>query len=120
MSGANRANFPKARANRQTVGTPGTPEPLTGPQSGATFDLVFPATFESTALRVPVNGGITIRALDTNSGAVYVGDDTVSASTGFELNPGEQVDLSVARSRDLFVDADSAGDGVHYLASINP
>ena len=38
---------------------------------------------------------ITIKALAGNSGLVYVGTDTVSATTGFELSPGQEKILSL-------------------------
>ena len=38
---------------------------------------------------------ITLKALAGNSGLVYVGTDTVSAATGFELSPGHEKTLSL-------------------------
>ena len=38
---------------------------------------------------------ITFKALAGNSGLVYVGTDTVSAATGFELSPGQEKILSL-------------------------
>ena len=38
---------------------------------------------------------ITFKALPGNSGLVYVGTDTVSAATGFELSPGQEKILSL-------------------------
>ena len=38
---------------------------------------------------------ITFKALAGNSGLVYVGTDTVSDATGFELSPGQEKTLSL-------------------------
>ena len=38
---------------------------------------------------------ITFKALAGNSGLVYVGTDTVSAATGFELSAGQEKTLSL-------------------------
>ena len=44
----------------------------------------------------PVTRGVTVKALNSNTGTVYVGNNSnVSATTGFELGAGESVSLPV-------------------------
>ena len=59
--------------------------------------------------------GLTVRARLANVGTVYVGGPDVTAANGFELAPGEALSVDVADSAAVYVDADTAGDGVCLL-----
>lgn len=67
---------------------------------------------------------IAIVADPLNTLNVYVGDSTVSASTGFPLAPGDVMPLSADRTRgyseemmlsDIYVDADTNGNKVRVF-----
>ena len=63
-----------------------------------------------------VSEAILIKALDGNSGYIYVGDSSVTSSTGFELSAGEAVELiGFFASGTIYVDASSNGDKVSYV-----
>ncbi|MEE8364048.1 MAG: hypothetical protein V3S18_08255 [Dehalococcoidia bacterium] len=60
---------------------------------------------------------VSFRARASNAGPVYVGDDTVAAGGGFEISPGDELDLrfrEVVDLRRFYVDAASNGDRVDY------
>ena len=68
---------------------------------------------------------ITFKARKGNSGNAYVGDVTVAAASGFELDPGESITLDpsqvVHEATTVFlsvfyVDVASNGDDVDYIA----
>lgn len=60
---------------------------------------------------------IIIRAMENNGGAVYIGDSTVSNTTG-KLSPRDSISWESDRNRglldlaDIYVDSDVDGDGV--------
>jgi hypothetical protein len=57
----------------------------------------------------------TIRALSTNTGAVYLGNELVDAATGFPLAAGDALDIAIDNLRRLYLDAAVAGEGIAYL-----
>lgn len=59
--------------------------------------------------------GATVKARATNAGLIYVGGSTVSATSGFELAPGESVSLDVNNTNAIYIDAATGGDGVSYV-----
>ena len=63
-----------------------------------------------------VGGGLIVKALDTNSGIVAVGNDgagDVSLANGFRLAKGESIEFAFVSGLDaLFVDATEDGEGV--------
>jgi hypothetical protein len=72
------------------------------------------------ATALPANA-VVIQAKVGNSGKVYVGDSTVSASKGHALAAGEAFILNALESpkgfdeyllNDLYIDADTNGEGV--------
>lgn len=81
-----------------TVATAGTAEALNG---GA-------------ALAVPDGHAVKIKALPGNTGNVYVGDSTVSASSGYVLTPGDTVSIQVADVATIYADVDTGGEGVSW------
>jgi len=64
---------------------------------------------------------VTIKALSTNTGIVYVGDHTVSSSVGFELNARDTVTLETSDSdhainlTNIYLDASVSGEGVSFI-----
>lgn len=61
---------------------------------------------------ITATNGVLVQALAANTGNVYIGDDTVSATTGYELQPGQAVPFTVDSISDLYVVETSASDGV--------
>jgi hypothetical protein len=60
---------------------------------------------------------VIIRALDTNTGIIYVGNSSVSSSNGHRLLPGESVGLSINDLSSIYLDSSVNGEGVSYLGS---
>lgn len=58
---------------------------------------------------------VTIKALSSNTGVIYVGQYSVSSGNGFELAAGETVSMDVASLDTVFIDASDTGDGVTYI-----
>ncbi len=80
-------------------------------------------TVESAGTRVPlVSSGnavsaVSFKAREANAGKVFVGDDSVSSSDGYELAPGDELTVSFRESVDLrrfYVDAAEDNDRVDY------
>ncbi|MDA1256934.1 MAG: hypothetical protein O3C10_03710 [Chloroflexi bacterium] len=78
-------------------------------------------TTAGTRVQVVASGNavsaVSFRARGSNSGPVYVGDDTVAAGDGYEISPGDEMTI---RCRDLidlrrfYIDAANNGDKVDY------
>lgn len=64
----------------------------------------------STTLR-----SITIKALPTNTGYIYVGGSGVDSSNGFVLGANESVSLDFDQLADVYIDSDNNGEGVSYI-----
>ena len=67
---------------------------------------------------------IKIKSLAANSGIIYVGDSAVSATNGYELDPGGGIDGELVmdfrpdaiRASDIYVDAATSGNDVSWIA----
>jgi hypothetical protein len=59
---------------------------------------------------------IAIKALHGNGGMVYVGDSGVDSSNGFVLDAGDGIVMEVDNLADIYIDVDTNGEGVSYLA----
>ena len=64
-----------------------------------------------------INHGVIIKALSGNADKVYLGDGNVSAITGFVLAAGEEALIKISDLDSVYIDANSDGDGVSYIAS---
>jgi hypothetical protein len=58
---------------------------------------------------------VTIRALPTNTGYIYLGDATVDATHGLVLSPGDGQDIALDNLNRLYIDSDVDGEGISYL-----
>lgn len=69
---------------------------------------------------VSINGPLIVKALSTNSGLVYLGNDgtgDVSSSNGFSLTKGEVLVLNyVGNLNTIYVDVDTSSEGVCWIA----
>lgn len=74
----------------------------------------FTITTAGTAVRGPdVPGAAFVRALATNTGKVYVGNDganDVTNANGYELSPGDALPFEVRNLQDFWFDAATNGD----------
>ncbi|MEX0763224.1 MAG: hypothetical protein WD333_12415 [Dehalococcoidia bacterium] len=80
-------------------------------------------TITTAGTRVPiVSSGhavsaVSLKARPTNTGPVYIGDNTVASDNGYRLEPGDELTISFKETVDLrrfFVDADNNNDSVDY------
>lgn len=83
-------------------------EPASGQQTVSTAGTAESLQQQS----VPKGAQVAIKALSGNNGTVYVGGSNVSSSNGFELAPKETLTYSASEVSNIYVDADTAGDGV--------
>ncbi len=58
---------------------------------------------------------VTIKALITNTGLIYVGSSSVSSANGFQLSAGETVSMDVANLNTVNIDSSVNGEGVTYI-----
>lgn len=58
---------------------------------------------------------ITVRALASNTGLIYVGTSTVSSANGFQLSPQETVSLDIADISSVWINSQVNGEGVTYV-----
>lgn len=61
------------------------------------------------------SASVTIRALGTNTGQVYVGDSGVDSTNGYQLDAGDTVSLDIDNVSDVYIDVDTSTEGVTYL-----
>lgn len=61
---------------------------------------------------------VTIKALSTNTGIVYVGNATVSSSNGLQLVAGDSVSLDISNLATINLDASVSGEGATYLGVV--
>ena len=59
---------------------------------------------------------VTVKALSTNTVAVYVGGTGVTTSTGFELLAGESISLDIDNLADVFVISTVASQEIRWIA----
>lgn len=94
MVGVNILPYTVLGNNKQTVTTAGTRVQLASSTSTKT---------------------ITIRALSTNTGFIYVGNIGVSASNGFQLSKDETVSLDLDNLNKIYIDSSVNSEGVTYI-----
>ena len=61
---------------------------------------------------------VTIKAMVSNAGAVYVGSSSVTTSNGFELRAGQQITITAGSPSDLYLlAATGSADDVSWIAT---
>ncbi len=60
---------------------------------------------------------ITIKALSTNTGIIYIGAITTSSTTGFQLSAGDSLSFDIANLNLVYIDASVASEGVSYFST---
>lgn len=61
---------------------------------------------------------VVIKALTSNTGIMYIGNDganAVSSSTGFPLNKDEQIVVAIKNLNQIYVDASVNGEKVAWI-----
>lgn len=92
-------NWSGIETGQETVAAAGTSEQLNG----------------GTSLSVPDGSDVIIRALPGNTDTAYIGDDTVSATTGHAIGPSDPpLRLSVTDVATVYVDVAVSGEGVSW------
>jgi len=62
-----------------------------------------------------VEHGVTIKAMPSNTGDIYVGDSAVSSSNGYPLSAGEEIHLKLRDLSKIYLDTATGGEGVKYI-----
>ncbi len=79
-------------------------------------NVTLAGTEETLAASQALTQGVLVKAKLANTGNVYVGKNPVTSGTGFELDAGESVFVSVADITTVWIDVSVSGEGVSYLA----
>lgn len=71
-----------------------------------------------TRVSIPVNicKSITIKALSTNTGFIYIGTSTVANTNGFQLLANDTISFDISNTGLIFLDSSVSNEGVTYLA----
>lgn len=88
------------------------PTPFTGQQTvttGGTRVALAPSQL--------ISQYVLIKALAANTGIIYVGNSTVTTTTGFALAAGESVPVVVNNLSAVYLDTSVNGSGVSFIAS---
>jgi hypothetical protein len=72
----------------------------------------------STSLSVPDGAHVSVKALDGNTGTVYIGDSNVGTADGFPLDPGQGYNAPVTDVSNIHVDADNGGDSIRWIVEV--
>jgi hypothetical protein len=72
-------------------------------------------TEEALATTQVLKQGVYVRALSTNTTAVWVGTGTHSSTDSYELPAGEQIFISIDDLASISIDVTTSGEGVSYL-----
>lgn len=87
-------------------------------RSGQTTVATAGTAVQLSSTNVPDMSGVYIKALSTNTGSVYIGNDgadDVTSSNGYELEAGESIFINESLLSKIYVDAANNGDKVAYL-----
>jgi len=60
---------------------------------------------------------VCIKALQTNTGYIYVGDGSVTSTTGIQLLAGDTISLDISNLSTVTIDSSVSGEGVTYIAT---
>lgn len=64
-----------------------------------------------------INNGVSVNALSTNTGVIYVGDADVSSEIGYQLAASEAITIATPDINDVWIDAQVDGEGVTWLGT---
>lgn len=102
----------------------GTPLPISGGVSITSPTVIYNGkkTVTTAGTRVTLASSqaiksVCIKALQTNSGYIYVGDGSVSSTTGIQLLAGDTVSLDISNLATVYLDSSVNGEGVTYIST---
>lgn len=58
---------------------------------------------------------ITVRALSTNTGLIYVGNSSVASANGFQLSADDAISIDLNNLNKVYIDSSVNGEGVTYI-----
>lgn len=115
-SGLERGLVTKEGTRGQQSSADSIPIVMASDQSiGRSAVVVLQQSVGTSQVQLPSNAitlSVTLKAMSTNSGKVFVGVNGVSASTGFELIAGEALSIAVDNTSRLYAVADAAGQNI--------
>lgn len=115
-TGLERGLVTKEGTRGQTTSDDSIPVVMASDQSiGRANVVVFQQTIGTSQSQLTSNAimlSVTVKALDGNSGTIYVGTNGVTPSTGFELGAGESISLAVDNTNRLYAIASVAGQKI--------
>lgn len=59
---------------------------------------------------------VTIKALSTNTGIIYVGNGSVSNLNGFQLSAGDTISMDISNLGAVWIDSSVNNEGVSWIA----
>jgi len=59
---------------------------------------------------------VTVKALKSNMGFIYVGNDMVGSSNGYQLWASESIEIDISNLSLVYLDSDNDGEGVTFIA----
>ena len=62
--------------------------------------------------------GVQIKALPGNTGTVYLGTSSVTASNGYQLEASNELFINVSTLANLYIDVSVGGEGIVYYAQV--
>lgn len=84
--------------------------------TGGTKTVAVSGTAEALGTSLAIKSAY-LRAPETNTGNIYVGDSSVDKTTNQQLilEPGDYASLDIANRSTIYLDVDTGGEGVDYL-----
>ena len=64
-----------------------------------------------------LTSGVTIKAMSTNTGIIFVGNSSVTSSNGFRLSASAEVFIEIDNLATIYIDSSVNGEGVSYIAT---
>lgn len=118
-SGSERGLVTKEGTRGRQTSDDSIPVVMASDQSiGRSGVVVFQHAVGASQSQLPSNAislSVTIKAMNNNTGVVYVGINGVTTSSGFELGPGESISLSVDNTSRLYAIADASSQRLCVL-----
>lgn len=115
-TGLERGLVTKEGTRGQATSNDSIPVVISSDQSiGRSDVVVFQQTIGASQSQLSANAislSVTIKAMDGNSGTVYVGTNGVTSATGFELGAGESISLAVDNTSRLYAIASVVGQKI--------
>lgn len=104
---------------------------LIGWQANNYFNLIAPSSMKSGQKAVAAANtaealvatstpclSVTVKAKHANTNMIYVGASDVTSSNGFVLDAGEAVTVDIDNVADVYIDADTNGEGVSFIYNV--